>query len=145
MITLLLTFQIDQTTLIDYHKVKVLNAIKQVESRNCIDTKHRTMKRGLHKGQSAIGCYGLMPKTIKQVYRGIADESEVLSSIGNPNAFKSILDVDYAIASKLYDRLDRRYQGNTKKIVYSWLNGSVGKVDYKNHWYVKRVLKNLGE
>lgn len=142
MLTLLLTFQLDQTTLIDYHKVKVLNAIKQVESRNCQDTKHKVMKKGIHKGQAAIGCYGLMPKTVKQVYRGIADETEVLSHITNPNAFKGILDVDYAIASRLYDKLDQRYQGNTKKIVYSWLNGSVKK-GYASHWYVKRVLNNL--
>ena len=139
MLTLLLTFQLEQTTLIDYHKVKVLNAIKQVESRNCKDTKHKVMKKAIHKGQAAIGCYGLMPKTIKHVYRGIANESEVLTSIINPNAFKTILDVDYAIASKLYDKLDKRYQGNTKKIVYSWLNGSVKK-GYEKHWYTKRVL-----
>lgn len=139
MISLLLTFQLEQHTLIDYHKVKVLNAIKQVESRNCQNTKHKVMKKGLHKGQAAIGCFGLMPKTIKTVYRGIADESEVLESITNPNTFKSILDVDYAIASMLYDKLDKRYQGNTKKIVYSWLNGSVKK-GYEKHWYTKRVL-----
>ena len=142
MISLLLTFQLEQHTLIDYHKVKVLNAIKQVESRNCQNTKHKVMKKGIHKGQAAIGCYGLMPKTVKHVYRGIADESEVLESITNPNAFKTILDVDYAIASMLYDKLDKRYQGNTKKIVYSWLNGSVKK-GYASHWYVKRVLNNL--
>ena len=139
MISLLLTFQLEQHTLIDYHKVKVLNAIKQVESRNCQNTKHKVMEKGIHKGQAAIGCYGLMPKTVKHVYRGIADESEVLESITNPNAFKSILDFDYAIASMLYDKLDKRYQGNTKKIIYSWLNGSVKK-GYEKHWYTKRVL-----
>ena len=142
MITLLLTFQLEQTTLLDYHKVKVLNAIKQVESRNCQDTKHKVMKRGMHKGQAAIGCYGLMPKTIKTVYRGIADESDIMTSIANPDQFKAILDVDYAIASRLYDKLDKRYQGNTKKIVYSWLNGSV-KQGYANHWYTKRVMKEV--
>ena len=142
MLTLLLTFQLEQTNLLDYHKVKVLNAIEQVESRNCQDLTHKVMKKGIHKGQAAIGCYGLMPKTIKTVYRGIANESEVLESITNSNAFKGILDVDYAIASRLYDKLDQRYQGNTKKIVYSWLNGSVKK-GYQNHWYVKRVMNNL--
>lgn len=141
MITLLLTFQLEQTTLIDYHKVKVLNAIKQVESRNCQDLAHKVIKRGMHKGQSAIGCYGLMPKTVKHVYRGIADETDIMDSISNPNAFKSILDVDYAIASMLYDKLDKRYQGNTKKIIYSWLNGSVKK-GYEKHWYVRRVMDN---
>lgn len=141
MLTLLLTFQLEETTLIDYHKVKVLNAIKQVESRGCKDTKHKVMKKGIHKGESAIGCFGLMPKTVKHVYRGIANESEVLASITNPNAFKSILDVDYAIAGRLYDKLDQRYQGNTKKVIYSWLNGSAKK-GYQNHWYVRRVLEN---
>lgn len=144
MISLLLTFQLEQHTLTDYHKVKVLNAIKQVESRNCQDTKHKVMKKGIHKGQSAIGCYGLMPKTIRTVYRGIADEKDILSSISNPNAFKSILDVDYSIASMLYDKLDKRYQGNTKKIVYSWLHGS-SKKGYASHWYVKRVINHMGE
>ena len=61
MLTLLLTFQLEQTNLLDYHKVKVLNAIEQVESRNCQDLTHKVMKKGIHKGQAAIGCYGLMP------------------------------------------------------------------------------------
>ena len=141
MIPLLLTLQLEHSIITDYHKNKVLNSIKLVESRGCQNIKHKVMKKGIHKGQAAIGCYGLMPKTVKHVYRGIADESEVLESITNPNAFKSILDFDYAIASMLYDKLDKRYQGNTKKIIYSWLNGSVKK-GYASHWYVRRVMDN---
>jgi len=144
MINLLLTLQIDQITITDYHKNKVLNSIKLVESRGCQDIKHKVMKKGIHKGQSAIGCYGLMPKTIKTVLNASENERDMMTNLISPNGFKSILDVDYILASRLYDKLDRRYQGNTKKIIYSWLNGSSRK-GYESHWYVKRVIKNMGE
>lgn len=141
MIELLLTLQIDNFSMLDYNKQKVLNAIKLVESRNCQNTNHKTMKRGLHKGESAKGCYGMMPKTIKTVLDDLENEKDIMTSLSSPNALNRVLDLDYVLAARLYDKLDKRYHGDTKKIVYSWLNGSL-KRGYKKHWYVRRVLNN---
>ena len=55
--------------------------ISQLESSGGKNTKHKMMTKGLHKGDTAIGEYGLMPLTIQdaakmRVRQGIADEMD---------------------------------------------------------------------
>lgn len=45
---------------------KFLNKIAQLESTNDFNTQHKKMQYGIHKGDSAIGKYGLMPNTIDE-------------------------------------------------------------------------------
>lgn len=63
----------------DTSKEKFKRIISQLESSGGKNTKHATMKTGMHKGSTAIGQYGLMPLTIRdiaqmRVRKGQADE-----------------------------------------------------------------------
>lgn len=148
MINFIVAFQISQTPMLDYRKNQVLAAIRQVESRNCQNLKHSMVKSGLHRGQYAIGCYGLMPNTIKFIHKRylkrLISLDDIMVSISSENQFKDILNVDYEVSGLLYDYLNQRYHGDTFKLIYSWLNGSVGQNSlFKSHWYTKRVAKLL--
>jgi hypothetical protein len=140
---ILFTMLQPQQSLMDqYIKQNTLNAIKQVESRNCEKVNHKVMRKGIHKGQAAQGCYGLMPKTIKDVIRTINKDDLDRVWFYDQNALNDQLREEY-IASMLYDRLNTKYKRNMDKVIYSWLNGSTKRKNVKGHWYVKRVLASI--
>jgi hypothetical protein len=73
-----------------------------LESSNRDDVKHRTMQDGIHKGDSAIGRYGIMPNTAKELaVRNIAD------NIASP--------LDGAIKGSSTDNVERILKDNPDK------------------------------
>lgn len=132
----------------EYMKHKTMVAISRVESNSGKNTKHVEMKYGIHKGASAIGNYGLMPLTIKEIIKKDKLLSLTHGYVLKMNQkdlnrlIKNDVLFEYELASKYFDRLYTRY-GSVDKVIYSWLNGSVKGKNYRKHWYVKRVLKCL--
>ena len=56
-----------------------LNNIRQIESSGGKDTNHKTMEEGIHKGTAALGDYGLMPNTIREIARRVKSRDNKLS------------------------------------------------------------------
>jgi hypothetical protein len=50
-----------------------LETVSEVESSNGKNTKHRILQDGIHKGNSAIGQYGIMPNTAKDAAKKIGN------------------------------------------------------------------------
>lgn len=150
MIAFILYFDLTTNTNIieDRLKQKTLEAISIVESQNNSKAKHSVIKKGVHKGHFALGKFGLMPNTIKDIIKKDRLLSLTHSYVLKYNQvqLKDLMENDvlfeYEIASKLYDRLKNKYK-TLDKISYSWLNGSVKNIPVKNHWYVKRVEKQF--
>ena len=139
---------INNNTIDERLKQKTLEAISIVESRNNSKAKHSIVKKGVQKGHYALGKFGLMPNTIKDIIKKDRLLSLTHSYVLKYNQIqlKTLIENDirfeYEIASKLYDRLQKKYK-TLDKISYSWLNGSVKNTSVKNHWYVKRVEKQF--
>ena len=140
-----------------YDRKKTLRAIAQVESNNGRNTNHATVNRGLNAGNSAIGKYGIMSVTAKD----ILGKSKNLSA-KYPDAVNMDDNQlhDYAsknpsfqddIADRYYSRISRELGSEDPKIIaHSWLNGIQGtknalaaKKDIGNHWHVLKVLHAL--
>ncbi len=130
-----------------------LNAIAQVESRGGKDTKHKTITTGLNAGSSAVGRYGLMPLTIKDLvskepalnkYKGVLKQSD--SEIHSLAAKHPTFEKD--VASAYYDKLNNAFNGDINNIAHAWLNGKAGTnraiekgKKIQDHWHVRKVVK----
>lgn len=119
--------------LLEQHKIaEALKVIKQIESNNCQNVKHKS---------DAIGCYGLRPMALKQIgvkppYKGYKELTQDLFALKYANHILTYTDkpsIDF--------------------LVYGWLNGpsaakkrqkeyNYGKIPYRkpfrDHWYNKR-------
>lgn len=129
-----------------------LKAIQQIESSGGTNFKHPTMQAGIHKGQTAIGRYGLMPNTVNEVLvrmkrNGIiTPELQQLEGL-DPDTMKQTLEMNpgmedqiaEVLANKVLDR-----QGDEEKAAYSWNQGHnlpperVDQSGYQDSDYVKR-------
>jgi hypothetical protein len=132
-----------------------LNRIAQIESNGGRNINHKVITSGIQKGDSAIGTYGLMPKTIDE----IADRS------GDPE-LKKLKDMtadekrDYIIKNPLVESqlattlakhvLDRE-KGNEEMASYAWNQGhnltpeQIAKRDYLSSDYVQKYDKLAGQ
>ena len=63
-----------------------LKSISQVESAGGKYTKHKLLTKGMHKGFSAYGKYGLMPLTMQEVGRELANKQSLLAQTLGPKA-----------------------------------------------------------
>lgn len=136
-------------------KDKTLRAISKVESNNNPNAQHRQMSStGLHQGSSAIGSYGLMPITIKEMIKKNPElnkkHGHILGTSGE--LFKSLVmrnpETEHEIASKLYDNLANKFGHNPERISHAWFNGVTGTIkalqnnkDVGKHWHVKKIMK----
>ncbi len=129
-----------------------LRSIADTESGNKDKASHETVMTGLNAGSSAIGRYGMMPLTVKDL---VAKKSSL-------NKYKNVLKysdsqlADFMhknpqfqkeVASVHYDRLSNIFNGNLAHIAHAWLNGVQGTKNAikagKNiisHWHVQKVI-----
>lgn len=138
-----------------------LDNISQLESSGGKNFNHKEMESGIHEGQSAIGRFGLMPNTIKELvnrkimHDGQNDQLRGLSE-QNPDEIKRILEANPEIEYQFADQLAKKVltkQKDPEKAAYSWFQGhnltpeQVDQRDYQNSEYVKRfsnLRKKLG-
>lgn len=106
-----------------------LKTISGVESNFGKNTNHPVMKTGMHKGQSAIGKYALMPNTVDDIVKNIpAQQSEQYKQLlsMSPLAKKQYLEqnepVQDELAKQLANRLVTRFK-NPTKAAYAWNQG----------------------
>lgn len=111
---------------------RFLWSIMQVESSGGKNTRHKKMKTGMHAGDHAMGRWGLMPKTVKDIVSrvsaaGKADDSmKHLSSLDNTQMdkfFKENPTVELSLARLLARHVMRRQSYNNAKAAYAWLHG----------------------
>lgn len=133
-----------------------LQAISMVESSDGKNVNHKRLKNGIHAGDAAVGSYGLMPNTVKNI-AGLMDKGHPLrrkylkmnnedieaSLSKNPSHQKEL-------ASHLATKLHDKFGGDESKMAYSWNQGhnlqpehfKDSHKDYKNHDYVQKYHKN---
>lgn len=113
-------------------KEKFLELIRQIESSGGKNVDHRTMASGLHKGQAAMGEYGIMPKTAQEFItrrkmRGQFGPDEALMSQMSPSELKDFLAnqdrVEQGLAGDIADRVLKRSGGDEEKAAYMWNMG----------------------
>lgn len=124
-------------------KEDFLNKIKMIESSGGQNTDHKVLDSGIHQGTAAIGQYGLMPSTIREIAQRLKNRDEKLSLApdfaGDPEIEKytepTISDTDLAnqynanpalqekTANYLKALLNTRYNGDLDKMAYGWSNG----------------------
>lgn len=111
------------------------------------------MSAGLHAGTSAIGNYGLMPITVKNVIKGLRrrrmsnPELNALFYAENDSIAKRIeknRNLEEFLAKELAIQLYNKHEGDERKMAYAWLMGSsinnIPEHKLNNHYYVKRYL-----
>jgi len=155
--------QADAKSIIEKHTGKdariknFLQAIELNESSGGKNTKHKTMESGMHSGDTAIGNYGLMPNTVKEMvgtmgrshplfstYRNMPNDQVESSLAQNPDHQKQIV-------THMANRLHDKHGGDEERMAYSWFQGhnikpdafETGKhKDYQNHDYVQKFNKH---
>ncbi len=130
-----------------------LDAIQKIESSGGKNFDHPTMKAGIHAGDTAIGRYGFMPNTVREI--GVRakragemnPDMEAVASMADPSEMKAYLEqnpeIEQMFAEQLAKRLLKKFP-NEEQAAYSWNQGhnlspeSLAKRDYVNHDYVKK-------
>lgn len=131
-------------------KEQFLKLIKQIESSNGKDTDHTPMSSGMHKGEAAIGSYGLMPNTVNEIVTRSKDRGLASIKDMSPSEKKSFIESNPDIEEKLAGNLAEHVlnkQKDPEKAAYSWLMGhnlspdAIEKRKYKDSDYVKKFNK----
>ena len=113
-------------------KRQFLDMMSQLESSGGINTKHREISSGIHKGQRAVGNYGLMPNTIREMYKRMGKDAdprlkEIVDNSQDDqmlaNSIAADPELENVVAGKLYDRVNERFGGDQEKMNYAWQYG----------------------
>lgn len=139
-------------------KDRILNSIRQVESSGGKNTNHKMVTTGLNANSRAIGSYGLMPLTVKDVVSKNKELSQKYPEIihADPHQVKNVMAkyprAERDIASAHYDNLARVLGEDPARIGFSWLNGRSGTQkalkegkNLNNHWHVKKILAEFNK
>ena len=112
---------------------KFLQKIETIESSNGQNTNHPVITApNLQQGTSAIGRYGLMPNTIRELVnrrrlRGTASPDMMDLSQAPPEVIKARLEaspeLEDQFANDLANHVIRRQEGDPDKAAYSWQMG----------------------
>jgi len=139
-------------------------SIAQAESSGGKNLNHKTMDRGIHKGQTAGGAWGMMPKTaayvmkmskkLQQKYPELAKDTQDINS--NHDKITELLNKDpkvaLELAKTLHGHLKSVHGGDANKTLHSWhygINGTNkavkdGKALDKDE-YVQKISNYLNE
>lgn len=125
-------------------KSKFLDIIRLIESSGGKNLNHDTINYGIHKGDAAIGEYGIMPKTAKEFVnrRKMQNQygpDEALMSKMSSNELSEFLKnqdrVEQNLAEDIADRVIARSNGDMEKAAYMWNQGHnklASSIDDKN-------------
>ena len=137
-------------------KKEFLDIIRQIESSGGRDLKHDTLQSGIHKGDAAMGEYGIMPKTAQEFIkrRELKDQfgpDEALMRQMNPEQLKEFLAdqnrVEQNLADDIATRVLKRSNGDAEKAAYMWNQGhnklasSIDEEDLNNADYISKFRK----
>jgi hypothetical protein len=134
-----------------------LNATGFIESTHGQNTDHAPIKGGKFKGMRAIGRYGLLEPTVKEMLKRRTDAKEELhpdvKALEGMNrdqldaAFKANPELETDVARSLARHVLKRHKGNLEAASYSWLHGHNLKPEnlpasYRSDPYVKGFKEN---
>jgi hypothetical protein len=132
-----------------------LNHIAQIESNGGKNINHKVITSGLQKGDSAIGTYGLMPKTIDEIADRSGDpELKKLKDMTAEEKHDYILKnplVEKQLATTLAQHVLDRQKGNEEKAAFAWNQGhnltpeQIDKRNYQTSDYVQKFDKIAGQ
>jgi len=107
-----------------------LKPIKKIESNDGKNFNHPVIKDGIHKGQRAIGNYGLMPLTVIDIVKSFgknAPKDLVEVSKMDPKAMKEFLesrpDLEDKLAIKLASKVLANQKGDKEQAAFAWHQG----------------------
>lgn len=133
---------------------KFLDIISQIESSGGKNTDHPEITSGIHKGESALGQYGLMPNTVRELLH----RRELAGQPHQPASEEASMDItqnpqlEHDLASQLAQKVLGKFP-NEEMAAYSWNQGhnltpeQVEQRDYLNSPYVQKfqaIKKSLG-
>jgi hypothetical protein len=130
-----------------------LDTIAQVESNGGKNLNHPVMRSGIHAGEAAMGRFGLMPNTIKEIANRarlsgqIDPQMKAVAGLEDPSEMKVFIEqhpeVEHMFAEQLAKRLLTKFP-NEQEAAYSWNQGhnltpeAVEKRNYQDADYVKK-------
>lgn len=108
-----------------------MDATHEIESASGKNKNHKTMESGMHEGHRAVGNYGFMPKTIKEMAKRMGDKApgdlKALNEVQDEQEMADLVaqdpELEQAIADKLYDHVNKRSGGDVEKMNYKWEMG----------------------
>ena len=132
-----------------------LKTISMNESSGGKNLNHQQMEGGLHAGDSAVGQYGLMPNTIKEMSKRMGSDHPLsaYSKMDNKSIAESIKknpEHENEIGKFMANHLSDKFGGDENKMAYSWFQGhnltdkhfETSHKDYLDHDYVKKFQKH---
>lgn len=135
-----------------------LNVISMNESSGGKNLNHKQIKEGLHAGDSAVGQYGLMPNTIKEMATRMGKDHpmSIYSKMDNKavaDSLKKNPGHEKEIAKFMANHLHDKFGGDENKMAYSWFQGhnltndhfNTSHKDYMNHDYVQKYNKHKSQ
>lgn len=144
----------------DEHNKKIdefLQAISLNESSGGKNLKHQTMRSGIHKGDTAIGQYGLMPKTVQEMSNRIRRDygsNHPLSSYNKMNekqireSFQKNPQHEEDMARYMANYVHGKSKGNENEMSWRWFQGHNTKKlpkDWDKHDYVIKYNKHINQ
>lgn len=128
-----------------------LDRIGQIESAGGKYTDHKTLQSGMHKGQSAIGTYGLMPQTVDELANRSDDPKiRALKSMSDDEKRKLLApgsELERQLAMQLAEQVLTKQGGDEQKAAFAWLYGhnlppeEIEKRGYLDKDYVQKYSK----
>lgn len=128
-----------------------LDRISMIESSGGKNMNHKRMEHGIHAGDAAIGKYGFMPNTVKEMANRMGKDHPLnsYSQMDNAQIEKQLAqnpEHQDKFANHLANHLHDKFGGEEHKMAYSWNQGhnltpehfENKHKDYKNHDYVKK-------
>lgn len=139
-------------------KEKMLRTVASVESGGGKNYNHKMVDYGINAGTAAIGHYGLMPITAKEIIQNhpvLSRKYKNLLSLA-PGDLKKELEkspkAQYEIAGAHLDNLTKIFGKDPKKIGMAWIRGIAGTKnaikngeDLSGHWHVQKILKEFNK
>lgn len=144
----------------DTHNKKInefLQAISLNESSGGKNVNHQTMKHGIHRGDTAIGQYGLMPKTVQEMSNRIRRDygsDHPLSSYNKMNekqmreSFKNNPQHEEDMARYMANYVHDKSKGDENEMSWRWFQGHNTKKlpkDWDKHDYVIKYNKHINQ
>lgn len=132
-ISVFLTTNISEGTMPKVPNIQdFLQKIEQIESSGGKNMEHPTVEEGIQAGDQAIGRYGLMPNTVRELVnrrrlQGTSTgELQDLAEMDSPSMKKHLEanpSLEDELAQQMATMVTRRQGGNEDKSAYSWTMG----------------------